>query len=250
MAANLRGETFTPAQIASLAREIVTYLPRTAVASLAAGKKRFNNRASRKSSKYINPIVVDTSVLIDGRLLDIAATGFIFGTLVILPSVVSELHTLSDSSDDLKRARGRRGLDILKALKGEKKLKVEIPKIEPREEAVDDKLVAFAKKIGGRVMTMDFNLGKVADVKGVGVLNLNELINALKTAVLPHEVLIVQVMSRGKGKNQGVAYLPDGTMVVVEEGAGFIGKTIKVIVLRLIQTNAGKMIFAKLTTNH
>ncbi|MDP2633054.1 MAG: hypothetical protein Q8P25_05040 [Candidatus Curtissbacteria bacterium] len=249
MAARTRGETFTPAQIASLAREIATYLPRTAVASLAAGKKRFDSRASRKK-KYINPIIVDTSVLVDGRLLDIAATGFIFGTLFILPSVVSELHALSDSSDDLKRARGRRGLDILKALKGEKKLKVEIPKIEPREEAVDDKLVAFAKKVGGQVMTMDFNLGKVADVKGVGVLNLNELINALKTAVLPHEVLEVGVMSRGKGKNQGVAYLPDGTMVVVEEGAGFIGKTIKVVVLRVIQTNAGKMIFAKIAISH
>lgn len=245
MAAKLRGETFTPAQIATLAREIATYLPRTAVASLAAGKKRFDNRASRKK-KYINPIIVDTSVLVDGRLLDIAATGFIFGTLFILPSVVSELHTLSDSSDDLKRARGRRGLDILKVLKGEKKLKVEIPKIEPKEGAVDDKLVAFAKKVGGRVMTMDFNLGKVANVKGVGVLNLNELINALKTAVLPHEVLEVGVMSRGKGKNQGVAYLPDGTMVVVEEGAGFVGRTINVVVLRVIQTAAGKMIFAKL----
>ena len=191
-------------------------------------------------------VLIDTSVLIDGRISDVIKTGFIFGSLLVIPSVVSELHTLSDSADELKRAKGRRGLDILKSLKSEKKVKLEVLKEDPSGDTVDDKLITLGRKLRGQVMTMDFNLNKVAAVKGVSVLNLNELINALKTAVLPHEILTIQVKSHGKGKNQGVGYLPDGTMVVVEDGAEAIGKSLKVVVLRVIQTAAGKMIFARL----
>ncbi|OGD86812.1 hypothetical protein A2870_04265 [Candidatus Curtissbacteria bacterium RIFCSPHIGHO2_01_FULL_41_11] len=231
--------------IAAIALQVARRIPTPTAPRLSVPKLSFSRR-KKKNGKYINPLVVDTSVLIDGRISDVIKTGFIFGSLLVIPSVVSELHTLSDSADELKRAKGRRGLDILKSLKSEKKVKLEVLKEDPSGDTVDDKLITLGRKLRGQVMTMDFNLNKVAAVKGVSVLNLNELINALKTAVLPHEILTIQVKSHGKGKNQGVGYLPDGTMVVVEDGAEAIGKSLNVVVLRVIQTAAGKMIFARL----
>ena len=240
----VKSKGFTKSQIATLARQIALYLPKAAAAS-AAGAMSFRRRSKAKAAKYVNPIVVDTSVFIDGRIVEIAKTGFLGGELLIIPSVISELHTLSDSSNDLKRARGRRGLDVLESLKKDKKIKLIILAVEPDIKSTDYKLVACARKIRARLMTLDFNLNKVANVRGVEVLNLNELANAVKTAVLPHEVLTIQVKSRGKGRGQGVGYLDDGTMVVVEDGAEFLGKTVKLNVQRVIQTNAGKMIFGK-----
>lgn len=208
---------------------------------------RFGRSSKKKPSKkkYVNPIVVDTSVLVDGRIIEVVKTGFLFGTFIIIPSVIDELHKLSDSSNDLKRGRGRLGLDKLAQLKKEKGIKVEILKTEPKDEEVDAKLVKMAKDVKGSLLTLDYNLNKVASVKGVKILNLNELANAVKTAVLPQDSLDIKVSAKGKEKNQGVGYLEDGTMVVVEDGAGFRGKSIRVKVQRVFQTAAGKMIFAR-----
>ena len=228
--------------VATVARQIVSHLP----TSMAA--PTFPTLPFKRGSKKANPkitFVLDTSVLIDGRLLDVVRVGFISGVLLVIPSVVSELHKLADSADDLKRARGRRGLDILAALKKEKGVKMLIPSREPEAGSVDEKLVRVAGSLKARLVTLDFNLSKVGSVRGVKILNLNELANALKTAVLPHEVLAIKVNAVGKEKDQGVGYLSDGTMVVVAGGAKMVGQTIDVEVLRVIATAAGKMIFAK-----
>src|SRR3989339_1748519 len=227
------------AGIAALAAQIVKSLPRP-----RRGKK--NNI---KGTKYQNPLLIDTSALIDGRLLDVVKTGFVFGTFLIIPSVVRELQQLADSADELKRAKGRRGLEVLADLQGQKNIKVEMLSHEPREKSVDDMLVKLSRETHAKVVTVDFNLNKVAKVKKVTVLNLNELANAVKTAVLPGQRLKIQINAIGKEKNQGIGYLMDGTMVVVEEGARFEGKTIEVSVLRVLQTAAGKMVFAQIANN-
>lgn len=229
------------AGIAALARQIASYIPAPDVRGFP-----FKNRRSKKTVKFENPLVVDTSVIIDGRLVDIAKCGFIFGTLLVIPSVISELHKLADSADLKRRQKGRLGLDSLADLRRVKKVKVVILKSEPKDSEVDSKLVAFCKKVGGRLLTVDFNLNKVAQAKGVQILNINELANAVKTAVLPKDRLEIQINSPGTSKNQGVGYLKDGTMVVVEGGADLLGKNTKVEVLRVLQTAAGKMIFAKI----
>ncbi len=242
----LGSDVLTSNQIASLAKEIATYLPRAAAASLTASKNRFSRRKGKTAAKYPNPIVVDTSVLIDGRVLDVAKSGFLMGTLLVLPSVISELHSLSDSRDDLKRAKGRRGLDVLADLLKLKQTKVVVLETEPKEGGVDEKIVKIAKNLRGRILTLDFNLSKVAKVKNLQILSLNELANAVKTSVLPHESIQIQIKAKGKGEKQGVGYLEDGTMVVVEGGANLVGKTVNVDVARVIQTLAGKMIFGKI----
>lgn len=208
---------------------------------------RFRRKKSRNGKGHINPIIVDTSVLVDGRLGDIVKSGFIIGTLVILPSVIEELHFLSDSSDDLKRARGRRGLDILEAIRSDKKVKSEVIEWEPKDAKVDNKLISAAKKLKASVMTVDFNLGKVAKVRGIKVMNINELASAVRTVTLPGEEFGVTINAAGKGKDQGVGFLDDGTMIVVENGAAYVGREIKVKVNKVLQTAAGKMIFAKRT---
>lgn len=208
----------------------------------------FGRRRRVRKEKYQNPLVVDTSVLVDGRVADIIKTGFIQGTMIVIPSVINELHLLSDSHDDLKRARGRRGLDILEEMRANRAIRLEVLDSEPVDSKVDNKLVSLAKKLRGAIMTVDFNLGKVAKVRGIKVLNINELANALKTVTLPGEEMIVTVNTAGKGKDQGVGFLEDGTMVVVEGGAAFVGMDIKVKVNKVLQTAAGKMMFARPTS--
>ena len=201
-----------------------------------------------KTKSDATPNILDTSVIIDGRIADIMKTGFIEGQIVIPEFVLVELRHIADSSDALKRNRGRRGLDILNKIKneygveiynstGEKSLD-EIPE-------VDVKLLKLAQIMNGKVVTNDFNLKKVAGIKGVDVLNINELANTLKPVVLPGEEMILSLVKEGKENNQAVAYLDDGTMIVVEDGKRFIGQTIKVIVTSVLQTSAGRMIFAK-----
>lgn len=193
------------------------------------------------------PKLLDTSVIIDGRIFDICNTGIIEGALVIPEFVLDELRHIADSSDDLKRNRGRRGLDVLKRIQTELKLPVRVVH-EDIEEAtdVDSKLLFLAKKLNGTVVTNDYNLNKVAAVKGVRVLNINELSNAVKPVVLPGEEMHVTVVKEGKEPGQGVAYLDDGTMIVVEGGQKETNKPIGVVVTSVIQTAAGRMIFAKL----
>jgi uncharacterized protein YacL len=191
--------------------------------------------------------LVDTSVLIDGRIQDICASGFIEGTLMVPQFVLHELQHIADATDVLRRAKGRRGLDILKNLQGPDSLvKIEITSEDPMEiKEVDAKLVKLASKYRAKVLTTDFNLNKVAQIEGVQVLNINDLANALKPAVLPDERMEVKIIKEGKEPNQGVGYLDDGTMIVVDGGRGHMGRTVTVTVTSVLQTAAGRMIFTR-----
>jgi len=190
--------------------------------------------------------ILDTSVIIDGRIADIAETGFLDGSLVIPQFVLRELQMVADSADSLKRNRGRRGLDILQRIQKIANLEVRIVEEDfPHIREVDLKLIELAKLYGCKIVTNDFNLNKVAQLRGVDVLNINELANALKPIVLPGETMRVFILKEGKEYNQGVAYLDDGTMVVVDNARRMISKTIDVSVTSVLQTTAGKMIFGR-----
>jgi uncharacterized protein YacL len=190
--------------------------------------------------------ILDTSVIIDGRIADVCETGFVEGVLVIPQFVLRELQLIADSSDSLKRNRGRRGLDILQRIQKMAGLKVQIVEDDfPQVRAVDLKLIELAKVYDAKIVTNDFNLNKVAQLQGVAVLNVNELANALKPAVLPGETMRVFILKEGKEYNQGVAYLDDGTMVVVDNARKMISKTIDIAVTSVLQTTAGRMIFGK-----
>ncbi len=191
--------------------------------------------------------IVDTSVLIDGRIADICASGFLEGTLLIPRFVLKELQNIADSSDIVRRAKGRRGLDILKALQDEK-TPIAVSIIEDNPEntrEVDGKLLVLAKQYNAKVLTTDFNLNKVAQIDGVVVLNINDLANALKPAVLPDEMMEVKLIKEGKEPTQAVGYLDDGTMVVVDNGRNYLGKNVEVLVTSVLQTSAGRMIFTR-----
>jgi uncharacterized protein YacL len=190
--------------------------------------------------------ILDTSVIIDGRIADIAETGFLDGLIVIPQFVLRELQLVADSADSLKRNRGRRGLDILQRLQKTATVQIQIVEDDfPTVREVDMKLIELAKVYEGKIITNDFNLNKVAQLQGVAVLNINELANSLKPIVLPGEVMRVFILKEGKEYNQGVAYLDDGTMVVVDNARKMIGKTIDIAVTSVLQTTAGKMIFGK-----
>ena len=190
--------------------------------------------------------ILDTSVIIDGRIADIADTGFLDGILVIPQFVLRELQLVADSADSLKRNRGRRGLDILQRIQKIANIQVQIVEDDfPAVREVDMKLIELGKELEAKIITNDFNLNKVANLQGVEVLNINELANSLKPIVLPGEAMKVFILKEGKEYNQGVAYLDDGTMVVVDNARKLIGKTIDIAVTSVLQTTAGKMIFGK-----
>lgn len=190
--------------------------------------------------------IFDTSVIIDGRIADVCETGFVDGTVVIPQFVLKELQAVADSSDSLKRNRGRRGLDILQKIQKMSGVDVVVSDVDfPDVREVDLKLIELARMLPGKIVTNDFNLNKVAQLRGVDVLNINELANALKPVVLPGEFMQVFVLKEGKEYNQGVAYLDDGTMVVVDNARKSIGKTIDIVVTSVLQTTAGKMIFGR-----
>ena len=190
--------------------------------------------------------ILDTSVIIDGRILDICRTGFLSGVMVIPRFVLEELQHIADSSDSLKRNRGRRGLEVLNKMRKDHNIPIHIyEKDYPAIHEVDTKLISLAKDLIGKIITNDYNLNKVAELHGVNVLNINELANALKPVVLPGEEMSAHIIKDGKEYGQGVAYLDDGTMIVVEGGKKYIGSTIDVLVTSVLQTVAGKMIFAK-----
>ncbi len=202
----------------------------------------------RSSLRKSEPVckILDTSVIIDGRIADILHTGFMEGRLIVPRFVLEELQHIADSSDILKRNRGRRGLDILNKMQKEFGMQMEIIGDDQSDDIeVDAKLVFLAKKLGGKVITNDYNLNKVAELQGVSVLNINELANALKPVVLPGEEMNVQVIKDGKESGQGVGYLDDGTMIVIDGGKRFIGEEVGVLVTSVLQTAAGRMIFAK-----
>ncbi|MGE5629790.1 MAG: PIN/TRAM domain-containing protein [Caulobacteraceae bacterium] len=204
------------------------------------------DRTIAKVENSVQPKILDTSVIIDGRIADICKTGFIEGPLIIPSFVLEELRHIADSSDALKRNRGRRGLDILNKIQKELEINVEIIEKDFDElSEVDTKLLKLAQFMNGKVITNDYNLNKVAEFQRVPVLNINELANAVKPVVLPGEEMVVQVIKDGKEFGQGVAYLDDGTMIVVDGGKRYIGETIEVVVTSVLQTAAGRMIFVK-----
>jgi uncharacterized protein YacL len=189
--------------------------------------------------------ILDTSVIIDGRIADVCETGFLDGDLIIPQFVLKELQAIADSSESTKRTRGRRGLDILNKIRKQSYVKIIIDDTDyPSVKEVDLKLIHMAKEMGHAILTNDFNLNKVAEVHSIQVLNINQLANALKPIVLPGETMKVQILKEGKESGQGVAYLDDGTMVVVDNGRKQIGKTVEVTVTSVLQTTAGRMIFA------
>lgn len=198
----------------------------------------------KRQGEVSDVAILDTSAIIDGRILDICKTSFLETKLVIPRFVLRELQIIADSSDSIKRQRGRRGLEILHALQREVSISIEEEDF-PEIAEVDAKLVRLAKLLEAKIVTVDFNLNRIAGLQGVKILNINELSNALKTVVLPGEQLEIKIIKEGKEYNQGVGYLDDGTMVVVENGRKLIGKTLPVNVTSVLQTQAGKMIFVK-----
>ncbi len=193
-----------------------------------------------------SPMILDTSAIIDGRILDIAKTGFLHGLVMVPNFVLTELQQVADSADDLKRARGRKGFETIEQLKKIEGVNLQVWDKDVAGKQVDDKLLRLGKILKGRVITCDFNLNRVASVSGVTVLNVNELSNALKTVAIPGESLKIKVIHEGKDKTQGVGYLADGTMVVIQNGAEQMGKEIDIEVTRMLQIPAGRMIFGKI----
>ena len=208
---------------------------------------RFKMFSTHKSDKTTStPKLLDTSVIIDGRIKELCNTGFIEGPLMVPLFVLNELQIISDSADATKRNRGRRGLDILKEMQDANKVAIEVVEDDYDDlTEVDSKLMRLALDKQWKLMTNDFNLNKVARVQGIEVLNLNELANVLKPALIAGEWIRVQIMKEGKEVHQGVAYLDDGTMIVVEDGKPYVGQTVEVMVTSILQTSAGRMIFAR-----
>ena len=191
--------------------------------------------------------ILDTSTIIDGRIADICETGFVEGTFIIPQFVLYEIQHIADHQDPVKRTRGRRGLDILHRMQKQAYVKVKIVDYEfPKLKDVDTKLIALAKKLNGKIVTNDYNLNKVAELQGVEVLNMNQLATALKPAMLPGEQMNIKILKEGKEYGQGIGYLDDGTMVVVDDARKLLGRTVDIVVTSVLQTTSGRMIFAKL----
>jgi uncharacterized protein YacL len=216
-------------------REVSQLLPEHSRRSEVVGRNNINGR-----------VLMDTSAIIDGRIADISKTGFVHGTMIIPRFILDELRHVADSSDALRRNRGRRGLEILNKLRREAEVPIQILDVDaPEDPEVDAKLVTLAKNLKANILTTDFNLDRVAELQGVRVLNINELANALKPVVLPGEEMVVLIIQEGKEFGQGVGFLDDGTMVVVEGGKRHINSHLDVSVTRVLQTAAGRIIFAQ-----
>ncbi|MBN1179884.1 MAG: PIN domain nuclease [Anaerolineae bacterium] len=207
---------------------------------------RASSKESKSTAPNVPPVLLDTSVIIDGRIADISRTGFISGEMLVPNFILNELQHIADSSDALRRNRGRRGLDVLHRLQEESITPVRIIDMDVEDvREVDDKLVFLAKQLHCAIVTNDYNLNRVAELQGVPVLNINELANAVKAVYLPGEAFVVNVIQEGKESDQGVGYLDDGTMVVVESGRSYINSHTEVVVTKMLQTTAGRMIFAR-----
>jgi len=206
----------------------------------------FGGRRTQAKAEDETPVLLDTSVIIDGRIADVAASGFIRGPMIVPHFVLSELQYIADSPDTLRRNRGRRGLEILEQLRRDTPDKIRFSDMDvPEVRQVDDKLVQLAQRLKCPIVTNDYNLNRVAVLQGVDVLNVNELANAVKTVVLPGETISVDVIQEGREMGQGVGYLDDGTMIVVEQGRLFLGQEIQVVVTKVLQTDKGRMLFAQ-----
>ncbi len=216
---------------------------------LVLGSKKAEEFSFRNTEEKetANNRLLDTSVIIDGRIADICDTGFLDGALIVPRFVLNELQFIADSSDSMKRSRGRRGLDVLNRMQKSSSIHIEIVEQDfPKIKGVDGKLVALAQKINAKLLTNDYNLNKVAELQGVRVLNVNELANAMKPVVLPGEPMTVKIIREGKEPGQGVGYLDDGTMIIVDSAQRMINATVDVVVTSVLQTTAGRMIFTEL----
>lgn len=216
---------------------------------LVLGSKKAEEFSFRNTEEKeaANNRLLDTSVIIDGRIADICDTGFLDGALIVPRFVLNELQFIADSSDSMKRSRGRRGLDVLNRMQKSSSIHIEIVEQDfPKIKGVDGKLVALAQKLNAKLLTNDYNLNKVAELQGVRVLNVNELANAMKPVVLPGEPMTVKIIREGKEPGQGVGYLDDGTMIIVDSAQKMINSTIDVVVTSVLQTTAGRMIFTEL----
>jgi uncharacterized protein YacL len=218
------------------------------------GKKSKHPQPQQPEELYVEenrgtaPKILDTSVIIDGRILDIAKVGFLDGPIALPRFVLTELQSVADSTDPIKRSRGRRGFDVVSELQKLKEIQVEVLEVTLKDlglEAVDEALLSLAKQLGGKVLTTDYNLNMRAQVEKVLILNVNDLSNSLKPVLLPGESLTVDILREGKEPNQGVGYLEDGTMIVIEDGQRYIGRRVEVFVTSLLQTSAGRMIFGR-----
>ncbi len=217
---------------------------------LVLGSKKveeFNLRGTEEEPTCANHRLLDTSVIIDGRIADICDAGFLDGALIVPRFVLNELQFIADSSDSMKRSRGRRGLDVLNRMQKSSSITIEIVEQDfPKIKGVDSKLVALSQKMNAKLLTNDYNLNKVAELQGVRVLNVNELANAMKPVVLPGEPMVVKIIREGKEQGQGVGYLDDGTMIIVDSAQKLINSTVEVVVTSVLQTTAGRMIFTEL----
>lgn len=219
-------------------------LPEKAIPRMTGFPEKVPEKIEKEREEDKGGIIVDTSVLIDGRLGGIVKSSFILEKLIIPQFILEELQKVADSSDNLKRNRGRRGLEVLKEIQNDKNVKVEILDINyPKIKDIDQKLLKLAKERKGVILTVDYNLNQVAGIQGIKVLNINELANAVKTILLPGEIIKIKIIQEGKEKDQGIGYLEDGTMIVVEGGKDLVGQEIEVKVERIFQTVAGRMIF-------
>lgn len=237
-------QTFVGILAEEIAKTVVDRLPK--MLTLPAKKKT----PKQKEKKIENAIFLDTSAIIDGRVFDLANLGVFTGTFVVMEGVLLELKHIADSSDVVKKERGRKGLEALEKLKKNKKVKVSVlppekPKDPKKEKEVDEQLIQSTKHYKGKLITCDYNLEKKATISGVTAINMNALAQALKVVAVPGEALSIKILHPGKDTTQGVGYLEDGTMLVVEKGSNDIGKTIDVIVARVIQTASGRILFAK-----
>jgi uncharacterized protein YacL len=225
----------------------VTIIRQRDIANVLEGRFFFRGgEAANAVAREERVVLLDTSVIIDGRIADVGHTGFITGTMLVPRFVLNELQHIADSSDMLRRNRGRRGLDILNKLQKDSLTPVRITDMDVEEvHEVDEKLIILAKQLSCPILTNDYNLNRVAELQGVPVLNINELANAVKAVFLPGETLRIKIIQEGKETGQGVAYLDDGTMVVVEDGRRYMSQTLSVLVTKVLQTAAGRMIFAK-----
>lgn len=246
---NKQKQMFSPSMIGAIADEVSkTLITRLPNMIMRQGKKQ--KAKSKKQKKIDNAIFLDTSAIIDGRIFDVIYLGLLNGTIVLTASILLELKHLADSQDTVKRERGRKGLDSMEKLKKSKKIKVVILSEDEEKESgfvgeVDERLIKATKAHKGRVITCDYNLEKKATIEGVTAVNLNALSNALKVIAVPGEALHVKLSHVGKEATQGVGYLDDGTMIVVEEGRDQVGKSLDVVVSRVIQTATGRILFAK-----
>lgn len=215
------------------------------------GRRHKNTAGAQESADFSlsSPKILDTSAIIDGRILDVAQTGFLEGTIVLPRFILAELQGVADSSDPLRRTRGRRGLSVVTELQKLRELSIEIPETTLKDlerDKVDEALVVLAKRLNGKVITTDYNLNQIAQIEGVSVLNVNDLANSLKPMLLPGENVEIDIIRVGKENHQGVGYLDDGTMLVVEDGYRHIGERVKVTVTSMLQTSAGRMVFGRI----